>query len=99
MSQLDLGFAHEAPRGLSWRRHPYPHVPSRADYELVGAGIWVRWCGHPTALRPYTVRLPDGSNLDIYNGDHDPSGLPFTTFYSVAEAKLAAEQWRNRHVS
>ena len=98
MTQLDFGFPTRAPRGVSWERiRPYQ---GHADYLMrvdgQPAGIFIEWCGHPTALRPYTVRLPNGANLDIYDGDHDPRGLPFTTFRTVADAKAAAITWREK---
>jgi len=92
MQQLELfAAAPAAAPGLAWIREPTHHA-HRAHYHLTAAGeptgISVVWCGHPTALRPYYVRLADGP-LDIY----DRGGL--STFCTVAEAKEAAEAaWR-----
>jgi hypothetical protein len=72
--------------GPAWTRQPRG-IYGRADY-LHSSGARVVWCGHPTALRPYYVRLPDGRALDIYDNG---SGPGFTTFRTVADAKAAAE--------
>jgi hypothetical protein len=65
-SQLDLGFIQVAPRGVTWRRHPwgvyFAHHQMLRDGEPTGT--WVRHCGHPTALRPYYVVLPTGEVLE-----------------------------------
>jgi hypothetical protein len=43
---------------IEWKRHP--HVV-RAEYQMLvdgePNGVWVRSCGHQTALRPYYVQL------------------------------------------
>lgn len=43
---------------IEWKRHP---GPTRADYQMLvdgePNGVWVRSCGHQTALRPYYVQL------------------------------------------
>lgn len=95
MDQLELfpaAPAQQAP-SLTWIRRPWPRT-GYADYDLAIAGeptgVRVRWCGHPTALRKYYVRLADGRDLDIY----DRGGL--STFRTSAEAKAAAEAaWRS----
>jgi hypothetical protein len=78
---LDFGF----PESFRWRRHDHGHGTRHASYEH-HTGAWVRWCGHPTALYPYTVEFADGTALDIYGR----GGL--STFRTVAEAKVAAER-------
>lgn len=60
-AQLQLGLQGGADRAVSWRRVP---GITRAHHEmLVGGaptGVWVRCCGHPTALRPYYLAGPGG---------------------------------------
>lgn len=67
---------------LSWERFRHPIVPSRADYRLLldgePTGLWIKWCGHPTALRPYYLASERRS-------------MELRTFRTVAEAKAAAE--------
>jgi hypothetical protein len=82
MDQLDFGYQPERPL---WRRYPHGNSAHYADY-LHKSGAWIMWCGHPTALYPYYVVLPDGRKLDIYDNG---SGDGFTTFRTVAEAKAA----------
>jgi len=45
---------------LTWMRHPFLNT-GYASYELLEGdkptGIWVQWCGHGTALRPYYVKI------------------------------------------
>lgn len=52
-----------APLGLWWRRRPVGDT-HKADYDLMrgelASGYVVRWCGHPTALRPYYLSTPAG---------------------------------------
>lgn len=70
----------------SWDRFPITmggQPMHRAHYSLLKddepTGIWVRWCGHATAHRPYYLRLPDG---DMHG-----------TYRTVADAKAAAIAW------
>ncbi len=50
---------------VGWERHA---AAVGAHYELMIDGKatnnWVKHCGHPTALRPYYVRLADGRVLE-----------------------------------
>jgi hypothetical protein len=81
MSQGDLGFVREAPKGASWRRDPV--LQYFAWYELLqngeATGTWVKHCCHPTAIRPYYVHLATGMILA-------------RKFRLLAEAKQAAEE-------
>ena len=95
-AQLELGLAGGAGGrpGLAWIRRPDFRAAHRANYDLAAAGsptgISVQWCGHPTALRPYYVRLADGAPLDVFGR----GGL--STFRTSAEAKAAAEEaWQS----
>lgn len=67
---------------LRWERRPIAHC-NRANYYLlrgeVFTGYVVKWCGHPTALRPYFLI-------------HRDKDLPLQTFRTVADAKEKAER-------
>lgn len=51
------------PSGLWWRRRAVGDT-RKANYYLMrgelAMGYVVRWCGHPTALRPYYLTTPAG---------------------------------------
>lgn len=94
--QGDFGFAPAPKPGIAWISYRRDPGRGRADYQMTidgkPNGLFICWCGHPTALRPYYVTMPDGTNLDIYKNG---SGLGFTTFENLAAAKTAAiEAWR-----
>lgn len=65
---IEYQYCFALPRGIEWERVPHamPGV-NRANYRLVidgnDTGIQVRWCGHPTALRPYYVVTKIGEIL------------------------------------
>ena len=88
-TQLDFGFAPAAiaPAAIGWKRYPVAFA-NKAHYALqlhgIASGIEVRWCGHPTAIRPYYVIDAAGWILD-------------RKFPTVAAAKAAALElaWKN----
>jgi len=60
--------------GYRWAKRPGPgHPTCGASWQLHHngrpVGPVVRHCGHPTALWPYTVELPDGVTL-IHHSEH-----------------------------
>lgn len=77
-------------QGVAWRRKPF-HRTGYAHYELLtdgrSTGVWVRWCGHPTATYKYWVQLPRGAAL----GER--------AYRHVAEAKAVAEAWYAEHAN
>ena len=46
---------------MNWERHEHAGA-NKADYRLIvsgrDTGIEVKWCGHPTAHRPYYITGP-----------------------------------------
>jgi hypothetical protein len=80
---------------ITWNRHaivlPDGRNTGYAHYTMLDngeeTGIWVRWCGHPTALYKYFVRVKNGTALDIY----DRGGV--SAFRTVGLAKAAAETY------
>jgi hypothetical protein len=68
--------------GVTWHRDPGPLYPTcgAIHHMLVGGepnGAIVAHCGHPTALRPYYVSLPNGAVIE-------------RKFRLLADAKAAA---------
>jgi hypothetical protein len=66
MSEAPMLFDHlpEIERGVAWRRYP---GPCRSSYQMTvdgfPNGLWIGAVSHPTALRPYYVKLPSGEVL------------------------------------
>ena len=62
---LDLEDTGPAGVGIWWKRHP---GLLRGHHEMFDGskptGIWIRDCGHQTALRPYYVEMPNGLMLE-----------------------------------
>jgi len=60
-----------------WTRHPVGKT-GYANYQCISCpNVWVRWCGHPTALRKYYV-----TGVPALEG---------RTYRTSLEAKTAAE--------
>lgn len=68
---------------IAWLRQPFPNT-GKASYVMLAdekrTGWTVQWCGHPTALRPYYITGPRGTEV------------PAEAFRSSKDARRIAEE-------
>lgn len=80
-------------RGVTWQRHP---MPPFTNYEMLNDGIpngvWIRHCGHQTALRPYYVVAPNDDIIERKFRRLEEAKLAATM---VAKCRYSDEAWLN----
>jgi hypothetical protein len=70
---MSAPISHAAMRHLGWERvDPRPWGKLSAQWDHVD-GWHLRHCGHPTALTPWTLHAPDGTEVRAFNGKHWPT--------------------------